>query len=143
MESVSRQQESDVRMSEQIVGLLIHAIPVACVTWTLTREEVLAELRRVCVDRSRCAGNLLERKFYYAFTCEYCLSHWMTGLLLLLTGYRLWYDDWRGVLMAFFAVAWVANAYMSLYQRLRVEIRKERAIADQEQEEAKQVKSDE
>ena len=124
-------------MGEQIVGLFIHAVPVACVTWTLAREEVLAELRQFCVNRSCRAPDLLhQRKFFYVFTCEYCLSHWITILLLLLTGYRLWYADWRGVLMAFFAVPWVANAYMSLYQRLRVEIRKERAIADQEQDEA-------
>jgi hypothetical protein len=129
-------------MSEQIVGLLIHAIPVACLAWTLTREEVFAELRQVCVDCSRHARHVVARKFFYAFTCEYCLAHWITILLLLVTGYRLWYDDWRGVLMAFFAVPWVANAYMSLYQRLRVEIRKERAIADQEQEEASRARDD-
>jgi hypothetical protein len=120
-------------MGTQVVGLLIHAIPVACITWTLAREEIFAEPRAYFAKQSESAPSLLQRKVFYAFTCEYCLSHWITILLLLLTGYRLWYDDWRGILMAFFALPWIANAYMSFYQRLRVEIRKERAIADKEQ----------
>ena len=43
-----------------------------------------------------------------------------------MTGYRLLLDDWRGYLISFFAVVGVANAYMSLFGRLRVDIRSER-----------------
>lgn len=32
--------------------------------------------------------------------------------------------------MSFPALVWIANLYMSLYQQARVDIRKERAIAD-------------
>jgi len=85
---------------------------------------------------ARIAAGWCSGKFFYLFTCEYCFSHWVTLALLLVTGYRLYYDDWRGSLMAFFAVPWVANVYMNFYQRLRVDIRREKAVADQEEEAA-------
>jgi hypothetical protein len=34
--------------------------------------------------------------------------------------------DWRGLVIAFFALVGVANLYMSAYSRLRLEIRVER-----------------
>lgn len=121
---------------DDILALLIHAIPVACIAWTVTHEEVLREAREYCVSRSRDCRSLFQRKFFYLFTCEYCFSHWVTLGLLIVTGYRLYYDDWRGYLMAFFAIPWVANLYMNVYHRLRVEIRKSKAVADQEEEAA-------
>ena len=42
------------------------------------------------------------------------------------TGYRLLLDDWRGVGIAFFALVGVANMYMSIFGRLRVDIKHER-----------------
>ena len=36
------------------------------------------------------------------------------------------YDDWRGYLIAGFALVWVANHYMSLFGRLRLGIKSER-----------------
>ena len=36
--------------------------------------------------------------------------------------YNLLLDDWRGYLIAFFALVLVANAYLNLYCRLRVDI---------------------
>jgi hypothetical protein len=47
------------------------------------------------------------------------------------------FDDWRGYLVSFAALVWVANVYMNLYHRVRVDIRKERAVADQAEAEAK------
>lgn len=115
---------------DPVVGLLLHALPVACVAWTVCHEEVFREFHEYC---SRCAKDskyLVQRKFAYLFTCEYCFSHWVTAALLLAFDYRLLYDDWRGVVMAFFALPFIANFYMSLYQRVRVTLRKERAVAD-------------
>ena len=60
------------------------------------------------------------------FTCEYCLSHCVAALFLILTRFRLLYDDWRGYLIAFFALVWIANQYMSIYAHLRLDIRKDR-----------------
>jgi hypothetical protein len=71
----------------------------------------------------------VQRKFFYLFTCEYCFSHYVTALFLALTNYRLLMDDWRGLLIAFFALVWVANQYMSLFARLRIGIKVERLEA--------------
>ena len=76
------------------------------------------------------------RKFFYLFTCEYCFSHWCRLGLQFVFRFQLVFDDWRGYLVAFAGLVCVANAYMSVYQRLRVDIRKERAEADQTEEDA-------
>jgi hypothetical protein len=45
--------------------------------------------------------------------------------VLLITRFRLLYVDWRGYVVAFFALVWVANQYMSIYNRLRLDIKHE------------------
>lgn len=114
----------------QIVWLFVLAVPVSCVAWTVTHEEVFREPREFCQRKSQTCDRVLQRKFFYLFTCEYCFSHYVTIGFLFLTGYKLLLDDWRGYLLSFFAVVWVANAYMSLFARLRVDIRSERAMAE-------------
>jgi hypothetical protein len=109
----------------QMVWLFILSIPIANVTWTITHEEIFSEIREYCEKRSKNCNKLLERKIFYVFTCEYCLSHWITLLFVLLTGYRLLLEDWRGVLLAVFALVWVANLYMSIYGRLRLGLKSE------------------
>jgi hypothetical protein len=113
-------------LGAQVVVLLVLAIPVACVSWTVTHEEVFREPRRWCLRKSRTCGTLAARKFFYLFTCEYCFSHYVAVLALLLTGYTLLLPGWRGYLLAGFALVWVANVYMSLMGRLRLDIRHER-----------------
>ena len=39
-------------------------------------------------------------------------------------------SNWRGYLIAWLALVAIANVYMSIYSRVRVEIRKERAQAE-------------
>lgn len=106
--------------------LLILALPVAAISWTVTHEEVFREPREYCLNKSRTCRSLWERKFFYLFTCEYCFSHWVTLLVLALTNFRLLYDDWRGLVVAGFALVWIANVYMSLFGRLRLDIKHER-----------------
>lgn len=110
----------------QICWLFIVAIPIACIAWTVTHEEVFREPREYCVKRSREGKTLLERKFFYLFTCEYCFSHHVTILILAFTGYKLLLDDWRGYVFAGFALVWVANIYMSLFGLIRQDIKKEK-----------------
>jgi hypothetical protein len=114
----------------QIVWLAILALPIACAAWTVTHEEVFREPREYCADRSRNAPGLLERKFFYLFTCEYCFSHYVTIFFLILTRYRLLLDDWRGYLISFFALVAVANIYISSFGRLRQEVKSERLEAE-------------
>jgi hypothetical protein len=106
----------------QLFWLAVLSIPIACVAWTVTHEEIFREPREFCVQRSQACRKLLERKFFYLFTCEYCFSHYITLLFLWLTHFKLLMDDWRGYVLAFFALVFVANIYMNFYSRLRVEI---------------------
>lgn len=113
----------------QLVWLVVLAIPIACVAWTVTHEEIFREPREYCAERSKNARSLFARKFFYLFTCEYCFSHYVTIFFLILTRYRLLLDDWRGYLLAFFALVAVANVYMSSFGRLRQEVKSEKLEA--------------
>lgn len=108
----------------QLATLLILGIPVACVAWTVTHEEVFREPRDWCAEKSTSCRTVAERKFFYLFTCEYCFSHYVAAGFLIVMQYRLLYDDWRGYLVAGFSLVWVANLYMSLFGRLRLETKK-------------------
>lgn len=110
----------------QTLWLFLLAIPIACIAWTVTHEEVFKEPRNYCVNRSLHGNTLLERKFFYLFTCEYCFSHYITVLFLFLTDYKLLINDWRGYLIAGFALVWIANIYMSLFGLIRQDIKKEK-----------------
>jgi hypothetical protein len=112
-------------LTVQIVWLLLLGVPIASVTWTITHEELLREPRDYCKQRS-VSGHMIPRKFFYVFTCEYCFSHYVTLLFLLITRYKLLFPDWRGDLLGFFALVWIANQYMSIYSRLRLDIQHER-----------------
>lgn len=121
-------------LESQIVWLFVLAIPTACISWTITHEEVFREPREYCLKTSREGKSLMVRKFFYLFTCEYCFSHYITIFMLILTGYKLLLDDWRGYLIGGFALVWIANVYMSLYAFIRIDIKKERIKAKNEEE---------
>jgi hypothetical protein len=122
-------------MGEQLFTLFVLAIPIASIAWTVTHEEVFREPREWCQRNSQNCNRLYKRKFFYLFTCEYCFSHYVTAFFLVLTRFRLLYYDWRGFLISFFALVWVANVYMNLYSRIRLDLKRERVeIAVQEQE---------
>jgi hypothetical protein len=111
---------------QQIVGLFILAIPIACVVRTVVFEEAFREPRDWCAHKSKTCQSLLKRKFFYLFICEYCFSHWVTLFFVLLTGYRLMYGGWRGFIIGFFSLVLVANFYLNLYSRIRLEITSEK-----------------
>ena len=127
-------------LSVQVAYLFLLALPIACIAWTVTHEEVFKEPREYCVRKSRYAKTLVQRKFFYLFTCEYCFSHYVTIFFLIVTGYRLLFDDWRGVLIGGFALVWIANIYMSVFWRLRVGLKKEKMDADIEELKLKEKK---
>lgn len=119
--------------TSQLMWLFILALPVACISWTFTHEEVFREPRTWCQRRSQEGKRLLERKFFYLFTCEYCFSHYVTAFFLVVTRFQLLLPDWRGYLISGFALVLVANFYMSLYARIKVDIKKDRIIAEKEE----------
>ena len=120
-------------LSTQVVLLLLLAIPVACISWTITHEEIFREPREFCLDRSRDCPRLYQRKFFFVLTCEYCLSHYVTAALLAVTRYQLVFDTWRGYLIAGFSIVWIANLYMAIFGRLRMEIKSKRLEISQKE----------
>ena len=129
----------DIRL--QLIWLVVLAAPVACVAWTMTHEEVSRELREWCERRSQMCRRPLQRKFFYLFTCEYCFSHYVAAFFIALTGFRLLLNDWRGLLIAWLALVWVANLYMSLFGRLRLDIKRERVEIEAEEAAAARAQS--
>jgi hypothetical protein len=113
-------------LSTQLLWLVILAIPVASIAWTVTHEDVLKEIREYCKDRSVSAPVFWQRKFFYLFTCEYCFSHYVTVIFLGITHFKLLYPDWRGYLVSLFATVWMANLYMNIFAHLRLDIHHER-----------------
>ena len=110
----------------QIVWLFVLAIPIACISWTVTHEEIFKEPREWCVKRSKNDKTILSRKVFYLFTCEYCFSHYVTIAFLTLCNYKLLLNDWRGYILAGFSLVFMANVYMSLFALLRQAIKKEK-----------------
>lgn len=110
----------------QLFELLILAIPVATVTWTVTHEEVFREVRNWCPYKSQKCRTIAQRKFFYIATCEFCFSFYVSIAMAGLMHFRLLYEGWGGYLVSVLSLVWVANCYMSLFSRLRLEIKKER-----------------
>jgi hypothetical protein len=122
-----------VNIGEQVAFLFILALPIASIAWTITHEDIFREAREWCQKNSKTCGRLYKRKFFYLFTCEYCFSHWVVILFLILTRYKLLFSDWRGYIISCFSLVWVANVYMNLYSRVRLDIKRERVeIAEKE-----------
>ncbi len=113
--------------------LLLLALPIGCMSWTVTHEEVFREPREFCKAKSQDCKSLPQRKFFYLFTCEYCFSHYVTALVLFFSRFQLLYSGWRGYVLAEFALVFLANMLMSVYNRLRLGIKHENvAIAVEE-----------
>ena len=123
-------------LSTQLIWLFVLAAPVACLAWTVTHEEVFAEVRDWCVRRSRESRNFYVRKFFYLFTCEYCFSHYVSAAAVGFSGFRLLVEGWVGALIAWFTLVWIANLYMSLFARLRLDIKRERVEINVEEQKA-------
>lgn len=120
-------------VSQQLIWLFVLAAPVACIAWTVTHEELFDEFNQWCVGKSKSGSTLAERKFFYLFTCEYCFSHYVAAGVVWLTGFTLLVPGWRGALLAWFTLVWVANVYTSLYGRLRLDIKRERVEIEAEE----------
>ena len=118
--------ELSTPLLHQFAVLLLLALPVACIAWTVTHEEVFREPREACKQKSEQAKSIVPRKFFYLFTCEYCFSHYVGAGVLFLARYQLLYSGWRGYVFAWFALVWVANFYMSVFGRVRLDIKRER-----------------
>jgi hypothetical protein len=127
-----------VSLNQQILTLFILAIPVACIAWTCTHEAVLREFQEYCKGQCQ-SGPWLRRKMFYLFTCEYCLSHYVTAAFLAITRFKLVFPDWRGYLISLFSLVWIANQYISIYDRLRLDIKREHISINTQQQQVKSI----
>lgn len=120
------------------------AVPVAILVRAFTTEEIAREARDYCSRRqaayqkkqgsegvsfARRAYCFAARKLHYIPTCDYCLSFWVSLVVVLIAEYKMEFSDWRGTALAWFVVMGVANVYLALFTHLRVDARKERALA--------------
>ncbi len=112
--------------------VFFYAAVVAVLVRAVTKEDLFREPRRrltsYAQDETRPA---LLRKLAYMPTCEFCCSFWVA--LVLVAGvfqYRLLLDDARGYLVSVLTTMGVANVYMGLFDLLRVDLHKERAVTE-------------
>ena len=113
-------------ITQQMLVLLVLSAVVSCIAWTVTHEEILSEMHLYCTKRAKSDKRLLLRKLFYLLSCEYCFSHYVVAAFLFITRFKLLFLDWRGYLVALFALVWLSNFYMGLYSRLRLDIKHER-----------------
>lgn len=113
-------------VGNQVSTLFLLAIPIACVAWTVTHEEIFKEPREYCIEHSKTGKTFLGRKFFYLFTCEYCFSHYVTAFFIFFVDYKLLMPDWRGYVIALFSLVWIANVYISLFALIRQDVKKEK-----------------
>ena len=64
----------------------------------------------------------------------------IAAAFLIITRFKLLFADWRGYLIALFALVWIANQYMSIYDRLRLGIKTERIEGEIQEEVAESAK---
>src|SRR5438270_14079229 len=86
-------------LAAQIVWLFVLALPVACIAWTVTHEEIFRGPREYCVRQSEHSPSPLCRKLFYLFQCEYCFSLYVAALIVGITGYHLLFDDCCGLVI--------------------------------------------
>jgi len=109
----------------QLLALFIIALPIASIAWTVTHEEIFREFHEACLNKSKSCRSIVQRKFFYLFTCEFCFSHYVTAFFLIVTRYKLIFPDWRGYLISGFSLVWVANVYIALFTLLRLDLKAE------------------
>ncbi len=118
-------------MSSWLV-LFPYAAVVAVLVRTLTTEAIFQEPRDWLERYAADPGHpLLWRKLSYMPTCDFCASFWVSlALVAGLFQYRLVFEDWRGYVVSVFTVMALANVYMAAFSLLRLDLRRDRALAD-------------
>jgi hypothetical protein len=109
-----------------IFELLILAMPIATASWTVTHEEVFRELREWGEAKRRQASSLFTRKLLYLLACEFCFSFYVAFAAVAIMRFRVLDGGWRGFMVAWLSEVWIANVYMSLYAKIRLDMRKDR-----------------
>ncbi|HEY4661560.1 MAG TPA: hypothetical protein VIG91_08670 [Terriglobales bacterium] len=67
------------------------------------------------------------------------MSHYVTALLLAITRFKLVFPDWRGYVISLFSLVWIANQYISIYDRLRLDIKHEHISISTQQQQVRSI----
>lgn len=107
------------------------AMPVACLAWIVTKEEICREIRQAAAFIKARRPCWISAKLDYLVGCYFCTSVWISaGLLALVPSVRLPGAGWVAYGLTVFAAVFVANVYLSLFNLLRILLRASAAIAD-------------
>jgi hypothetical protein len=109
----------------QVLLLFLLAIPVACASWTITHEEIFKELHEFCLHHSQSCKRIYQQ-ILLCVDVRILPESLCDAALLIITEYRLVYDSWRGYLMADLSIVWIANFYMAIFGRLRLELKSQK-----------------
>jgi hypothetical protein len=63
----------------------------------------------------------------------------VTAAFLAITRFKLVFPDWRGYVISLFSLVWIANQYISIYDRLRLDIKREHISINTQQEQVKAI----
>ena len=106
----------------------------------MTHEDISRELREWCERRSEVCRRPFQRKFFYLFTCQYCFSHYVAAFFIALPVQapleRLARPADRLVRPGV-----GRQLYMSLFGRLRLDIKRERVEIEAEEAAATEPKA--
>lgn len=118
----------------QLLYALLLAAPVACIAWTVTREEIFKELRESLKNyQKRYPDSVWRQKLAYLPTCPYCFSHYVAVAFVAMFQFKMLSTAWVGYVASLFTVVLIANVYLSGYNLLRVRLRGAQAAADREE----------
>jgi hypothetical protein len=121
----------------ELVTICLVAIPVACASWTIAKEELFREFREWCKANGVACEKIKNRiirflmvKLNYLPRCYYCTSFYVCEFFILLTGVKFVAAGWQGAMCAWFAIVFIAQLYLTVFNLLRVALRHYQAIAD-------------
>jgi hypothetical protein len=135
-----RKEDAAMNYAMQMIFALLLAIPVASIVWTFTQEEVFKEVRdSLKAYQKRHADSFWRQKLAYLPTCPYCLSHYVAAVFIAVFNFHMLADDWRGYVVSLFTLVLVTNLYVSLYNLVRVALRRQKALADKAEAELRYV----
>ena len=108
--------------------VLLLALPVACVSWTIVEAEITRDLREwlkgwACRQGRGATRAWLCRKLAYLPTCAYCSSHYVALAALALSPVHILNLGWQGLVLGWLSVVGVSTVYLTFYQLLRVLLR--------------------
>lgn len=118
-------------LASQTAWVFLQALPVACIAWTWTQEEIFREAQEAFKDLTKDeTRSQFTRKLAFGMTCEYCFSHWIAAIIIAITQFKFLVPGLWGYVLAWFSIAWIANVYMSLFRRLRLDIKEAKQDTD-------------